>query len=216
MKEQEICSRKDCTFSPVTLKADRIFPGLIRKLEILGSAWPLLGKAYRRLFYARMLKYEISSSRVMPGMHVMHVGCGPLPMTAMELARQGLRVTAADLEPEALARAEKVLIRAGLEDRVRLLNACGTILDFSGYDAVWLSLHVRPMDRILERVMHMVRPGARIIFRDPRKILCRYYPPADKKLRYKGFQRMCRNQILGKKSVILIKKPGPGSPEPGL
>ncbi len=184
---------------------DQSFLSLIKRLETVGSAWPFFAGTYYRLFYKKMLQSEIKASGIKPGMNVMHVGCGPLPMTAMGLAGFGARVTAVDQDSGTLGMAQKALEKSGARDRVSLAAGCGTTLDFTGYDAVWLSLHVRPMGLILKRAMEHISPGSRIVFRDPRDYLCSYYPGADNFSPHCGFKSIRVNQMLGKKSVILLK-----------
>jgi len=185
---------------------DHYFLTFIKRLEALGSSRPFFAEAYYRLFYKNMLHNEILFSGIKPDMNVVHIGCGPLPMTAMGIAAFGARVTAVDHDPDILVKAHLALKRTGTLGKATLMAGCGTSLDFSGYDAVWLSLHVRPMEMILKRVMDQVRPGSRIVFRDPRGFLCRYYPGADKISGDKRFKSIRVKQVLGKKSVILIKK----------
>ncbi len=185
---------------------DKSFLDLIKRLETIGSVWPFFAGTYYRLFYKKMLQSEIMASGIKPGMNVMHVGCGPLPMTAMGLAGFGVRVTAVDQDAGTLGWAGRALEKSGTRDMVSLAAGCGTTLDFTGYDAVWLSLHVRPMGLILKRAMDHVSPGSRIVFRDPRDYLCSYYPGADNFSPHCGFKSIRLKQMLGKKSVILIKE----------
>ena len=185
---------------------DRSFLGFIKRLETIGSAWPFFAETYYRLFYKKMLQSEIEASGIKPGMHVMHVGCGSLPMTAMGLAGFGARVAAVDQDADTLGWAERALEKSGTKDRVSLASGCGTTLDFTGFDAVWLSLHVRPMGIILKKAMNQISPGSRIVFRDPRDYLLSYYPGADNFSPHCGFRSIRVKQMLGKKSVVLIKE----------
>lgn len=198
----------EATYTPASTTSglDQSFLSLIKRLETIGSAWPFFAGAYYRLFYKKMLQREIMASGIKPGMNVMHVGCGPLPMTAMGLAGFGASVTAVDQDTGALGWAERALEKSGTRDMVNLAAGCGTTLDFTGFDAVWLSLHVQPMEPVLKRVMKHIRPGSRIVFRDPRDYLCRYYPGADNFSQHCGFKSIRVRQMLGKKSVILFKE----------
>ncbi|WP_291319590.1 hypothetical protein [Desulfonatronospira sp.] len=206
MKENTAVVHTARTHRRRKLQIDRLVLKGIQHLESLGSAWPFWGSLYQRLFYSGMLRQEIALSKISPGMHAVHVGCGPLPMTAIALAGHGVRVTALDQDPRVLDRARKVLERTGFDSQVQLMSACGTGLDYSNANAVWISLHVRPLENVLQRAMDTVPAGASIIFRDPRGPLCRYYAAGDPGLDPAGFSCIRQNQILGKKSVVMTKK----------
>lgn len=202
---------KDCTHngswreaSTWPTRTEGLFTRVINGMEILASSWPLFGRGYESLFYGKMIRQELAVSGITPGMRVMHVGCGAFPVSAIHLARFGLRVTAADVSEATLNRAQKAVRRSGTQDRIQLLRGCGTRLDFSAYDAVWLSFHVRPMQGVLHRAMQMLSPGSVLVFRDPRDLLSGYYPEADRSFP-QHFRCRRINQILGKKSVILTK-----------
>ncbi len=191
---------------PNTSWLHSLFFYTVKSLEKLGSKHPFLSDAYFRFFYQNMLRDEISLSGIQPGMNVAHVGCGALPMTAISLARAGARVTAVDLDPEALSHAEKPITRLGLQDKITLYSGCGTKLNFAQYDAVWLSLHVRPVDRILKRAMDMLPDQGKIVMREPRGALRSYYPGAEQLVRSSNFECCAKDQILGKTSLVLTKK----------
>jgi len=186
-----------------SFEPDRFFLRAVKGLESLGVACPLLGNIYARLFYDKMLRNEARMSGITPGMKVIHIGCGPLPMTAMFLAGSGVRVTAVDMEESILRQASRVISRNRLYSRIRLVRDCGTRIDFSGYNAIWLSLHVRPMDVIIRRALKFMDQGAGIIFRGTRGKLAGFYQNIDHHMldglvNWKEIQ-----QPMGKKSIIL-------------
>ena len=205
MKQQSVSIHKYLSLKAAPEGRESIFLGAVKQLEVLGSIWPWFGRVYSRFFYSRMLSDEIAFSGINPGMRVLHVGCGPLPMTALALAAFGVGVTAADLDQQALFRAQNVLDASDYKDRVSLISGCGSRLDYSGYDAVWMSLHVHPVQQTLNRAMEMISPGGRIVLRGPKGWLCRYYPRVEKLLPENGFECIQKNQMLGKKSIVLIK-----------
>ena len=188
-----------------SFEPDRFFLRAVKGLENLGVVCPFLGNIYSRLFYDKMLRNEARMSGITPGMKVIHIGCGPLPMTAMFLAGFGARVTAVDMEDDILSQASRVIFRNRLCDRIRFVRDCGTRINFSGYNAIWLSLHVRPMDVIIRRALKFMDQGARVIFRGTRGKLAGFYQNIDHHMldglvNWKEIQ-----QPMGKKSIILKK-----------
>jgi 2-polyprenyl-3-methyl-5-hydroxy-6-metoxy-1,4-benzoquinol methylase len=199
-KESAWPKRAGLQFQP-----DLFFLKVVKGLEDLGAACPALGRIYSRFFYAGMLEREFAMSGLSPGMKALHVGCGPLPMTAMYLARKQIQVTAVDIEQDILKSADRVIRRSSLRGMITLARACGTRVDFSGFDAIWLSLHVRPMDKVIHQALKFMDPGARIIFRGASGILSRFY----REISQDGFSENTEHwevrQALGKKSVMLKK-----------
>lgn len=142
--------------------------GLLKGFEYLGSRWPALGRLYGRLFYGPMVRRELELAAVDGRHRILHLGCGPLPLTAMVLAEAGLRVDAVDRDPEAASSAARVIAGSGLDQRINVICADGCEVDYAGYDAVWVSFHVHPRRECLERILLTLNGGGRIIYRNPR------------------------------------------------
>ncbi len=203
MNENRECTRKSAGRKPLPWKHRLL--GAVKNIENIGAASPTFARLYSRLFYREMVSREIALSEITPGMRVLHVGCGPFPMTAMMLARFGARVTAADIDPNALALARRVLERNGLSSGIRLVSGCGSILDFSGYQAVWISLHVQPMQQVIMRALDNTPPEAAVVFRGPAGILTHFYDETHALGIGAAVQRREISQPFGKKSILLKK-----------
>lgn len=191
--------------SNMIFQTDQTLLNMVTSFENLGTTWPVFADIYAWLFYKNMVAREIALSGITPDMTVLHVGCGPLPITAVFLARFGVRVTAVDVDADTVKRAEKVITRARVDDRITLAAGCGTRMDFSGYQAIWLSLHVKPMDRVIERAVRMMDDDAGVIYRAPRGSLARFYRGIGNDPGGRGIIRQEIRQSLGKKSILLKK-----------
>lgn len=177
----------------------------VKTFEVLSCTYPWIGNMYFRLFYADLVKNEIQLAQIEPGMKIMHVGCGPFPMTSICLARSGCSVTGVDLCPESIRRAEKAVAEHKLTDRITFFTGCGSELDYSGYDAVWFSLHVNPIHKAIQKALGSLDYGAKIVFRAPRSVLKGLYKQIHLnelscRVEYKDI-----SQSLGKKSIALKK-----------
>ena len=177
----------------------------VKNIENIGAVSPMFARIYSRLFYQKMVAREIALSEITPELRVLHVGCGPFPMTAMMLARFGARVTAADIDPDALILARNVLNRNGLSSAIRLVSGCGSSLDFSGYQAVWISLHVQPMQQVIIRALDNTPPEAAVVFRGPAGVLKHFYDETDALRIGAAVHRREIFQPFGKKSIVLKK-----------
>ena len=191
---------------------DRLL-GVVVRLENLAARSAVWGWIYTRLFYRDMIRHEYDAAQLRPGSRVLQLGCGPFPMTAIELSRQGCRVTAVDCNPAALDSAHRVLERNSARGRnnrqpaqVTLQRACGLRHSYAGYDAVIVALHVCPKIEILRRILDTADPGTRIVYRNPRGLLCGAYQrvtPGDL-----GLTQVGRTAALpGKKELVVLQKP---------
>jgi len=135
-------------------------------LERMNCRWPELGHRYGRRFYERLVSEEAELARIQPGDRVLHVGCGAYPSTAMALGRLGCAVVGIDRDDEAVAAARKVVAHEGLGSLVAIEHGAGETVGCSGYEAVWVSLHVHPKAQVLASCMGSLKEGGRLVFRD--------------------------------------------------
>ncbi len=181
---------------------------VVKWFEELGAAWPAVGTLYGHLFYESMVQREMVAAGLSPGMKVLHIGSGRLPLTAMAMARRGMRVDAIDNDLRAVQVARRLVEHARLTDRVDVQQSDGTSIDCSRYDAVLLSLHVLPKRAAIFSVLQTLSPGARLIYRNPRGMCrCLYetIQPADLA---GGMRYDVTRQTLGKQTVV-VQRPAP-------
>ena len=176
-------------------------------LEQAGSRWASLGHWYGQVFYRNMLEREVEAAGLEPGGRIIHVGCGSLPITAIYLGEKGFRVLAVDRDPAAVSRARDVICREGLEDRVDVQKANGESADCSGFDAIWISFHVEPRDKVLDSCLASLKEGGRVVLRTPSGMLAWLYSEASGVVE----AARCLGQVAhkgGKKSMVLEKATG--------
>jgi hypothetical protein len=140
---------------------------------------------YRAL--ARAEHQALTSWAAGPLRHVVFAGCGPLPLTALELSAidPGLRITCLDIDPTAVHRARDVVQMLAVPDhQVQVLCADAAGHDYTGADAVVIAALVGATStekvRLLERIAATLAPGvllaARSVPDDGRQLL---YPRID-------------------------------------
>jgi hypothetical protein len=128
-------------------------------------------------------------SACVPGLlrHVVFAGCGPLPLTALELRAidPALRITCLDLDPTAAQRAREVIdVLAPPDHRILVLCTDAVDHDYAGADAVVIAalVGVTPAEKLhlLERIASTLSPdvllAARSVPDDGRQLL---YPRID-------------------------------------
>lgn len=182
----------------------------IRALEELNCRWPRLARRYGRRFYEAMVREEARLAGIEPGAHLLHVGCGAYPFTALTLAQLGYTVVGVDRDPGAAAMARRVVKAMGRQERIRIEHAHGESVNTSAFDAVWVSLHVWPRAAVLANCLQGLRIGGRMVVRDaagPLRLLYRQMSPAGNGVR----ARVHCAQAAGRRNLmtVLIEKLAP-------
>lgn len=181
-----------------------LMSSLMKGFERTGARYTLFGELYNRLFYAPMLCSELNIADLKEGTKIIHIGCGPLPLTALYLGREGFHVVGVDKDQEALKRAREMVEQNSLEDRIELRAGDGMDLDYSSYEAVWISLHARPQDMIIEKALETLPEGGKIICRNSRS----YLKPLYSAMKTRGLTRCQfkrKRQLLGKETLLIEK-----------
>ncbi len=96
------------------------------------------------------------------------VGCGPLPVTLLHVAERAHvpRLIGLELEPEA-ARSARDLCRGLGADQVEIRECDGREFDYRTADVAYVANLVQPKRAVLRRVADTIRPGARVVVREP-------------------------------------------------
>ena len=179
---------------------------VIQLIEWLGTRWPAFGDWYRRVFYDKMIRSEAEKCSLRPGMKVLHIGSGPLPMTSISLSLIGFSVVAVDFDLTAIKEAKERVKELGLTKRIKFVQADGADISSQGFDAVWISLHVQTKEKVLNKVYSDLKPGGKIVFRNSRDWLSLIYPQVDTEQAFPQMDYISLKQKIGKESIVL-KKP---------
>ncbi len=163
-----------------------------------------LGKIYYRLFYRRMVEKEAGLANLKSGDKILHIGGGSFPFTAIHLALKGHRVQAIDIDEKAVENARRIVEKWNLENQIEVIQADGVDVSGEGFDVVWISLHVHPKDKIIKKMLRTLPSSGRILYRNPRGILCRLYPTIDPSYIAPDGQHHISNQILQKESIVIF------------
>lgn len=188
------------------MKGKFFLQSILQRLEIYGARCDHFGSIYRRCFYLPILKKEFALADLKEGVKILHIGCGPLPITAIFLGKMGYSVLAVDNNGEAVAAAEQIVRRQSLEKKVHIKKLDGTEMDYSYYDVIWISLHANPLDKIIKRAAETMKEGAKILCRTSRSYLKPFYSSVDPR-EFPSLNLLAgEKQILGKKTLLFQKK----------
>jgi len=183
----------------------KISEKLIRNFENIGSIFMPFGTLYNMLFYQNMISKEVQKAEITPGMRLLHIGSGALPLTALSLAKKGFEVHAVDNNPRAVDKAKHLVSKYGLESNIELSCKEGDIINCSNYKAVWISMHVHPKGKIIRQALGSLPPEGRLIYRNSRGWLTHFYP----EFNTANLQNLQKHRIpfaLGKETIIIRKR----------
>ncbi|MGX8796658.1 SAM-dependent methyltransferase [Fusibacter sp. JL298sf-3] len=152
-----------------------------QKIEGLCCRQPLLA-AVCRGYYRRLVQREAALGGVNSDDCVLCIGGGPVPSTAIEIARQtGAKVTVVDNDLSAVQQAACLIRGLGLESRVTVLHACGENITAAPYSVVHVAKQVSPRQQVVEAVLRTARRGTRVLVRNPKCRFKRLYAEIDER-----------------------------------
>ncbi len=180
---------------------------MLKTLEYLGSKRILSSRIYKNLFYNKLVKREIKEAKLKKGMNILHIGCGSLPLTAIMLAEKGYQIKGIDNDRYAISAASKLIEKKGLTKKIKIKEDDGLKIKTDDHDVIWLSLHVFPKKIIIKNLLKQLKPGKKLIYRNPDGILTRFYNKVDPAI-FNGINYKIIKQDFAKESIIIEKIKG--------
>lgn len=120
-------------------------------------------------YYQNMIKDESSMAGISCSTSVLHIGCGPIPNTAVTLARlTGAKVTAVDNNPDAVKKAIDYVKQVNMQKLVHIKTGDGMAFPVQNFGVIILSLGVEPIGKVLRHISLSSDPNTNIIYRRTR------------------------------------------------
>lgn len=150
---------------------------------------------YEELTDLELAHWARSNDRPGAGDHVVFVGSGALPLTAILLQiKTGARVTCVDCDPGAVDLSRRLIAKLGLADRLAVMQANGETADFTGATHVIVAALVPDHAAVVRQVLQRAAL-ARIGVRSAEGLRTMLYPPTDvKKLEQLGMVATGRSE----------------------
>lgn len=175
---------------------------LLQKIEAAFNIFSLPGKFYDELFYYELMESELSLTNLESESKILHIGTGPRPMTAIFLAERGFYIEGLEIDDQARIKSQKLIKDKGLTSRINIFSGNGDKVDYTKYDAIWLSLHVEPKRHILNKILNEATQGTKIVYRNPASWLTKFYQPVCP-LKLSGGDCKTTGIIKAKKSCLI-------------
>ncbi|ABR47168.1 hypothetical protein Amet_0948 [Alkaliphilus metalliredigens QYMF] len=143
----------------------RVITKLFERLIVV---FPLGAHVLFRLYYCKIVKREMLLGEVTESDQVLCIGGGPIPATALEIARQtGARVSVIDNDPRAVKMARRFVreLKLNEAERIEVMFGDGKRIDAKGYTIVHIAKQAYPHDQILKNILGRAPGGARILVR---------------------------------------------------
>ncbi|TCT12991.1 nicotianamine synthase-like protein [Natranaerovirga pectinivora] len=129
-----------------------------------------IGMCWVEKYYAQLVKNEISLGDITAEDRVMCIGGGPVPCTAIGIAREtGAKVAVVDNDPMAVKLASELIKRLNLKDRIEVIEANGQNLMPNEFTVIHIAKQVCPREEVLKYMWNNVSEGTRILVRNPQK-----------------------------------------------
>ena len=146
---------------------------VVAKMTNIIEKWmgkhPILIKLYG-LYYNDVVEKEIKLGQIQSVDHVLCIGGGCLPYTAIKIAQETrATIKVIDIDEEAVQTARRVVAKVGLSDRIKITLASGQGVDAAGFSVAHVALQATPHDEILENIFKTASTRIRILLRSPRK-----------------------------------------------
>ncbi len=136
---------------------------------------PIL-QAFCKMYYNKAVQKEVNLASIKKSDRVLCIGGGPLPWTALEIAkRTGAKVDVIDVDTRAIFFAKQAVERFQLSQQIEISYASGQEVDPSQYSVIHVALQARPHDKILKNILGKSKLGTRVLMRYPHDKLNKFY-----------------------------------------
>jgi len=153
---------------------ERLFLPLVKHVSYffwdIADIWAWKNEKMAR-FYNKHIGIEYKSEYETFGLSknskVLHIGCGPYPLTVIELATLlDVNVVGIDAKPKAVQEAREIITRRNMNARITIEQGDGTTYPAQNFDVIIVSSCSYPKVAILEHLFATAKKNAIIIVRE--------------------------------------------------
>ena len=127
-------------------------------------------------YYQSMVLREIQWAGITSADHVLCIGGGPCPHTALLIyALTGAKVTVVDNDEASVRCSRRLLRRKGVEDKITVLHQDGAELDSSGYSVIHMAVQIIPKEKVFNSIWQKADEGCVLLMRLPKHKVRKLY-----------------------------------------
>lgn len=177
----------------------KFFERLAVKIKLFDYLYSQFGRS--------LVEREIKAACINSFDNVLHIGCGSLPYTAKIIVEKtGARVTAIDCDKVSVKDAERYIIENNLVLGIKAEQANGIDYSVSEFDVIIVSHGVKPKELILKAIFLSMKDGSKMIYRNPKGFLARFYNNEYILLNTKHIRRIRQKRITVRESILIEKR----------
>jgi len=148
-----------------TSSTKKLMDFLYAIFEKVATKFDIISSNYLNM-YQELVDKELEMVGISQNDHVIIIGCGSLPITAILVAtKTNAQVTAIDNDNFAVKEANKYIRKHHLEDKVKIEQADGESYPLKRFDIVYLSYGMKNKENIFKIITNNTKKNSRIIFR---------------------------------------------------
>ena len=137
--------------------------------ETLANTFPFLTFLFMP-YYKAMVASEVSLASLKDRDHVLCIGGGPLPLTALLINKEtNAHITILDVDQRACQKAQKLIDKLNLKNTITVVHGCGKTVDLKPYSVVHIAKQVSPKSCVLTHVKTHATKDTKVLVRYGKK-----------------------------------------------
>ncbi|MDV0444678.1 hypothetical protein MmiAt1_02120 [Methanimicrococcus sp. At1] len=146
-----------------------------QKTERIACKHPFIFKI-TTAYYRSMVRREIKYAGITSDDHVLCIGGGPCPYSALLIhSMTGAKVTVVDNDEASVRCSKRLLKRKGVEKYISVVLQDGECLDASNFSVIHIAAQITPKEKVFNAVWEKADEGSLILMRLPKHKLRKLY-----------------------------------------
>jgi len=151
------------------------FVDLTKKVEQIACKNSLFFRL-TMIYYKSMVRREVRWAGITSSDHVLYIGGGPCPHTALLInALTGAKVTIVDNDEKSVRSSLRLLKQKGVDDQISVLLQDGADLDPSGYSVIHMAVQITPIEKVFNAVWQKADDDCVLLMRLPKNNVRKLY-----------------------------------------
>ncbi|TYQ13065.1 UNVERIFIED_CONTAM: Dimethyladenosine transferase (rRNA methylation) [Acetivibrio alkalicellulosi] len=124
------------------------------------------------MYYKNIVKREVELAEINCNDCVLCIGGGSVPCTALEIAaKTGARVRVIDVDPDAIEKSKKIILKLNLSHCVKAQLISGQNINASDFSVIHIARQAVPHNEIIENITKNASTNTRILLRSNKNCL---------------------------------------------